>query len=971
MNGGNMFRFKSLLRFLVVLLGMMAMMMEAITGGAVQAAEPPKEPILKIETAMHTAKIGRIGVDGENRFLVTGSEDKTVRVWELPSGRLLSVLRPPVSPGHEGKIYAVAISPDGKTVACAGWTGWDWEGKASIYLFNRATGELTRRIEGLPSAINHLSYSPDGAFLAAGLGHNGIRVFRAADGAMIGEDRDFGSGSYAVVFDQANRIAAVSYDGYIRLYAPPGAAGLRLLAKEKAPGGKQPFSLAFSPDGKKLAAGFNDTTKVDVLSAQDLAFLYSPDTRGVDNGNLLSVAFSTDGRYLYAGGMYWNGVQRPILAWGGAGKGERRELAGAPDTILHILPLKAGGIVYGAADPAFGVIDKSHARVLYKSAQIADYRALLNGFKLSRDGKRVSFGYEVWGKSPASFDMEARTLIPDRDAQDLFSPDTTGLNVTDWKDSTTPKLNGRVLKLDQYETSFSLAVAPGNVGFLLGTHFSLRYFDQDGNEKWRNPVPGVAWSINIARDGQLCAAAFGDGTIRWYRVADGKELLAFFPHSDRRRWILWSPGGYYDASPGGEDLVGWHINNGKDKAADFFPASRFRSTYYRPDIIAKILPTGNESEAVRIANEEAGRKTQKAELGKILPPVVTIISPRDSETLTQPEITISYTVRSSSPEPVTRIIALIDGRTARQERGVKIVGKGAHKETLKITIPEKDCEISLIAENRFAASEPSTVRILYRGKTKKAEEFVVKPKLYVLAIGVSLYLDKSLALQFAAKDAKDFARAMEKQKGGLYRDVQVRLLTDTQATRDEVMDGLDWIQKETTAKDVAMVFIAGHGVNDPTGNYYFLPANVDTEKLKRTGVVFSDIKNTLNSLAGKALFFMDTCHSGNVMGSRRAQTDITGLVNELASAENGVVVFTSSTGKQYSLEDASWGNGAFTKALVEGLSGKADYTGKGKITINMLDLYISEKVKELTGGKQTPTTTKPQTIADFPVAVKR
>jgi hypothetical protein len=37
----------------------------------------------------------------------------------------------------------------------------------------------------------------------------------------------------------------------------------------------------------------------------------------------------------------------------------------------------------------------------------------------------------------------------------------------------------------------------------------------------------------------------------------------------------------------------------------------------------------------------------------------------------------------------------------------------------------------------------------------------------------------------------------------------------------------------------------------------------------------------------------------------------------------------------------------------------------------MLDLYISEKVKELTRGQQTPTTTKPQTIADFPVAVKR
>lgn len=83
------------------------------------------------------------------------------------------------------------------------------------------------------------------------------------------------------------------------------------------------------------------------------------------------------------------------------------------------------------------------------------------------------------------------------------------------------------------------------------------------------------------------------------------------------------------------------------------------------------------------------------------------------------------------------------------------------------------------------------------------------------------------------------------------------------------------------------------------------------------------------------------------------------------------VVFASSTGNQYSLENKSWGNGAFTKAIVEGINGKADYTGKGKIIINMLDLYLSERVKELTKGQQTPTTTKPQTISDFPVAVMK
>ena len=105
--------------------------------------------------------------------------------------------------------------------------------------------------------------------------------------------------------------------------------------------------------------------------------------------------------------------------------------------------------------------------------------------------------------------------------------------------------------------------------------------------------------------------------------------------------------------------------------------------------------------------------------------------------------------------------------------------------------------------------------------------------------------------------------------------------------------------------------------------------------------------------------------------SAGASLDIDALVNDLAKAENGVVVFASSTGRQVSQEDSHWQNGAFTKALVEGINGKADYSGNGRITLNMLDLYLSERVKALTDGLQTPTTTKPVTISDYPVALKR
>ena len=84
-----------------------------------------------------------------------------------------------------------------------------------------------------------------------------------------------------------------------------------------------------------------------------------------------------------------------------------------------------------------------------------------------------------------------------------------------------------------------------------------------------------------------------------------------------------------------------------------------------------------------------------------------------------------------------------------------------------------------------------------------------------------------------------------------------------------------------------------------------------------------DIRSTLAALTGKALFFFDTCHAGNVLGkaTRASANDVMGVVNELSSAENGVVVFSASTGRQLSYEDDCLGNGAFTKAVVEGLQG--------------------------------------------------
>ena len=132
----------------------------------------PTEPMLRINAPSHIAMIRRIATDAAERFAVTASEDKTVRVWSLPDGTLQRVIWLPSGEGHLGKADAVALSPDGVTVAVGGWTD-PTGGDTNIYLFNRASGALVRRLTGLPNVIYHLAFSPDGRRLAAALWGSG------------------------------------------------------------------------------------------------------------------------------------------------------------------------------------------------------------------------------------------------------------------------------------------------------------------------------------------------------------------------------------------------------------------------------------------------------------------------------------------------------------------------------------------------------------------------------------------------------------------------------------------------------------------------------------------------------------------------------------------------------------------------------------------------------------------------------
>ncbi len=576
---------------------------------AALAAELGGVPMPRLEAGMHTAPISRIDVDAAGRLLATASHDKTVRLWNLEDGSLLRMLRPPGGAGNEGKVYAVALSPGGELVAAGGLMTIA-PGEEIIYLFDRQSGRLSRRIPGLPNVVYHLAFSPDGRRLAATLGGgSGLRVFAASDGEELFRDADYGARSYGADFDASRRLVTSCWDGQLRLYSAEG----RRLAAAPAPGGERPIAVAFSPDGRRIAVGYDDSVRVDVLSGADLSLLWSADSAGT-NGNLSKVAWSADGEVLYAAGTFDVGGMSPVRRWADAGRGAFRDLPGPANTVVGLRALADGRLVFGASDPAWGVFDPAggEAARIERLSPLADLRGLLEGFGVAPGGETVRFAYEFGGKRPAVFSLPGRRLIHDPAAEpaagDLAAPRTAapGLEIEGWENTLSPRLNGALLALEDFETSRSLAIAGDGSGFLLGTEYRLRFFGRDGSERWQSPVPGPAWAVNLTAGDRLALAAFADGTIRWYRAADGVELLAFFPHADGSRWVLFTPSGYYDASPGegsagGASLFGWAVNRGRDQEAAFYSAARFEDLY-RPDVIDLVLTTLDEAEAVAEAD---------------------------------------------------------------------------------------------------------------------------------------------------------------------------------------------------------------------------------------------------------------------------------------------------------------------------------------------------------------------------------
>jgi WD40 repeat protein len=918
----------------------------ALAWATAQAATATNEPLARLETGMHTAVIMRVATDSAGRWAVTASQDRTARVWDAATGRLAAVLRPPQDDDNEGKLFAAAMSPDGEVVAVAGRTQIGSTSGHTIYLFDRAGARMQRRIQNLPEPVYHLSYSPDGRWLAASMqGKGGVRVFDAASSAERGRDTSPADNTYSVQFSSdSRRLVSTSYDGQIRLHAVDPQGALQPVRAAPLAGGKRPYAARFSPDGRHIAVGFDDSPVVQVLDAQTLAEVARPATTGVTSGNLSRVAWSADGRSLLAGGTWVSGGGNAVRRWTVDDWSRFQDTVVSRNTVADLasLPGAAGGRwLFGAYDPSWGVLDASAASARVQRRQdpaIRDFREQLERLQVSHDGRRVRFGAPRGGEAMQSFDVASRTLEADATPLPAARTAAPGLAFSDWRGETEPKLNGDRLVLDRHEPARSLAIAPDGRRFVVGSEWNLRVFDGPGKARWRRPVAGTVWAVNVSGDGRFIVAAFSDGTIRWHRLDDGREILALYPHADGRQWVAWTPEGYFDASPGAEDLVGYHLNRGADREGEFVDARQLWETFYQPGLVARRL----DADGDKLLREQVQRRGDVRTLltaGNV-PELVL-----ESAATAQTDGSYMLAVRVlRGGQGAGKLVLRVDDGAELAGRWITPALTPGSVARMPVDLADGRRKLSVeLVDARGVASRAVTVDV-----TVKRPDTAGEGTLHVLAVGVANYRHVTPKLRFAADDARALASRLTKNGGARFNGrVVTRTLTEDQATVSKIGSTLAEMAAKARPEDTFVLFMAGHGTMVGE-EYYFLPWDLDNSEdaaVRKQGLSQQQLRGWLSQLPMKSLLLIDTCRAGNAAQLAAGAAEQEGAVSTLSRLSQRSVIVASSS-DNVALEGYN-GHGVFSWVVLDALD-RADYDENGTVDVTDIATHARRLVPSIT-----------------------
>jgi uncharacterized caspase-like protein len=205
--------------------------------------------------------------------------------------------------------------------------------------------------------------------------------------------------------------------------------------------------------------------------------------------------------------------------------------------------------------------------------------------------------------------------------------------------------------------------------------------------------------------------------------------------------------------------------------------------------------------------------------------------------------------------------------------------------------------------------------------------------MYAVCIGISDYRQAKMKLINCRQDAKEMYALLQKQAP----DKNLVLLTDNQATEENIVKQTADLFKKASSEDIVIFFFSGHG---DKGCFVAYDKRLYFNSIRQ---IFKQTK------AKRKIILADACYSGTLRSGENSNRG-----NGKQSVGSNVLLFLSSRSNQTSIDDPTLRNGMFTFFLLAGLKGGADANKDRKITARELFDFVNPKVKEKSGGTQSP-----------------
>lgn len=952
--------------------------------------------ILSINTGGHTAQITDVIVS-KNKDIISSSHDNSIRVWDSKSGKEKRKFLGEIYEDTKGPIYSIALSPDEKYLAVGGFLGKAGDGKSGrIRIYDYHSGILLTLLKSHSDVIYDLDFSSDGKYLLSCSADKNITLWDISSlrtnikqsiqplrtivfHTAVVKSIKFGKNNTIISAGYDNKIALHSFDGkllneYNYTYPLRNIAtnqdeiaiagkGYEILIfdmdlniKKKILSETDPLGVAYSPNKKYLIAGIGDqkgNNNVNIYDAKNAYIKISYFDKHTDSAGV--VAF-LDNRIAISCG----GDKHEIYLWDISSSNksnksphfihnnEIKNKIGGKSQCVWSVGIDGDNIAWGNT-----WTNDSHTlgSNLRKSFNFKNFIIETITNPSHHNFKRIEYNGLTHGKRHNIFWEENNehsdsTLLVKSTNTLITKNDTNGYGHT------------------CYGWYKDFIISGGGNGIMI-------IYDKMGNEiaKLLGHTDEI-WSI--ALDGDKLVSGSADQTIKIWDLSILQKgvktilpTLSLFVGTDNE-WVMWTKDGFFDASKNGAKFIGYHINQGDNKEAEFITVESLYSTFYRPDLIKKVLNGKNiDSYAknininkllqdglapeVHILTKTANTTNQDLDLKMQVCPKGN--GGYDNLTLMLNDVSISIIDKSRAltlkRKSENREDCFVYNQTISLRGGINNIG---FKATNKAgNIESKADYIEMTYNNTNIIKSIDDKKFQQIGKSTK------ESNLHILTIAINDYKDKTLKLKYSINDATQMLKTIENVAKPLFKNIYSYTLFDKEATKENIKSVFEKINASNN--DVFLLYIAGHGITDEyNGNYYYIPydfINNDKQNSVQTqGIGQKDFMIGLSKInALKSLVLLDTCNSGSFVEAELQKT----TTNKLAKA-TGRATISASSKFQVALEGFN-NHGAFTYTLLEALNGNG-YNKDNTISTNELSEYVERILPNRTykkwGYKQIP-----------------